>query len=361
MLGKRTAASAATESRGAPRRTIIFLVFAAIGMVSLMTGGALSPGAGLAQPATPSPLASPPAVTSASPQQLEAAQSAWSRTRHANTFDNGMGANTTCASCKSPMNWDPAAVAAEAAHDCSSCKREPGKPRPELPGGVKVARSDWKSITCGVCHQPIGNSYSTALAFWDQATRQYQPVTSATELCGKCHEGRHGFEVVWEQTNSPAHKNWACTKCHGSHGAPVKCTDCHDVANGPNATVHAQHAAFQVNCTACHDAAGLTIWQDPNSDSRHFGEYAPQRFGHALRSWPSHDLQRAADCRRCHHPTGDVMPKAQPIGAAPKVPVVQAALVPSVPCDNAACHPGGATFEWCPIFPRDSSPETKKP
>ena len=308
--------------------------------------------------ATPAPVAARVATRG----ELAAAQAVWAVSRHANTYDTGLGANTTCASCKSPQNWDPAAIAAqEAAHDCASCKREPGKPRPELAGGVPVPQSEWQSIGCDVCHEPVGNSYSTAISFWNQQSGAYEPVENSTELCGKCHEGSHGFEVIWEQANSPAHRGWDCTRCHGSHGSPVTCADCHDMTIGRGAQAHAQHPEKMVNCTACHDAAGLGIWQDPNAGSRHYGTYAPQRFGHALRSWPSHDIQAAVDCRRCHHPQGDVMPKPQAMGAAPRQAVVRPAVVSQTLCDNRGCHPGGATFEWCPIFPRDPTPEAQKP
>ena len=285
---------------------------------------------------TPQPTLIPHVATAA---ELQTAQAQWARSRHANTYDNGQGANTTCASCKSPRNWDPNALAIQTAQDCTACKREPGKPRPELPGGVPIAKQDWKSITCDVCHQPVGNSYSTALSFWNQSQQRYEPVSNTTELCAKCHAEQHGFEVIWEQSVSPAHKGWECTRCHGSHNTPVKCTDCHDPTTGRGAAAHTQHP--NVGCTACHDAGGLGIWQDPNADSRYYQEYMPERFAHTLRSWPSHNLQLTADCRRCHHPQGDR----------------QMTLASNIRCDNSSCHPNGASFNWCPAVPRDAAPK----
>lgn len=326
----------------------VLLILAAVGV------GLAAPGQQLTS--TPPPVGGGHVATAA---ELRTAQAQWATTRHANTYDNGLGANTTCASCKSPRNWDPNSSAVEAAQDCTSCKREPGKPRPELEGGVPVPKNDWKSITCDVCHQPVGDSYNTAISFWNQAVGGYEPMTSSTALCEKCHEGRHGFDVVWEQANSPAHKDWACTRCHGAHGTPVKCTDCHNVEQGRGAQAHAQHP--NVNCTACHDAGGLGIWQDPNPDSRRFGQIAPQRFGHALRSWPSHNLQTATDCRRCHHPRGAVLPVLPPPGSPVLDPVIQPAIASQVGCAEPACHPNGAVFEWCPVFPRDTALEVKRP
>ncbi len=289
---------------------------------------------------TPQPT---PAGRVATADEVQAAQVQWARSRHANTYDNGQGANTTCAQCKSPRNWDPDAAAADVAHDCSACKREPGAPRPDLAGGVPVLKEAWKNITCDVCHQPVGNSYSTALSFWNQSSNQYEPVSRAVDLCDKCHTEQHGFQVAYEQAASPAHKGRDCTRCHGSHNSPVKCTDCHDPAKGRGAAAHAQHP--KVDCTTCHDAGGLTIWQDPYPDSRFYQKYMPQRFAHALRSWPSHNLQTTADCRRCHHPQG----------------ARQTTVASNIKCNNAACHPDGAVFNWCPIFPRDDAPKTQSP
>ncbi len=327
--------------RLARRSMFVFVASVFVIVLSaLASGGIVS--------ATPPPaavtLAAPTAAPTRAPhvattEELRTAQAQWMRARHANTFDNGMGANTTCAQCKSPHNWDPNAPAAEAAHDCSLCKREPGKPRPQLQGGVPVAQTEWKSIACDVCHQPVGNSYSTALAFWNQSAQQYESVSSSNALCEKCHTGAHGFEVIYEQSASPAHRGWECTRCHGSHNTPVKCTDCHDPTQGRGVAAHAQHS--NVGCTTCHDAGGLTIWQDPYPESRFYQTYMPQRMAHDLRSWPSHNLQTTVDCRRCHHPQG----------------TLQTTVASQVRCDNQACHPEGAVFNWCPVFPRGEVPK----
>ncbi len=347
---------------------------ALVGVLALAAGAALAAaGAGGPQATAPAPFdyglrpsaqGAPPVPVPgghiATDAELQTAQAQWAVSRHASTYDNGLGANTTCASCKSPRNWDPNNTAVEASHDCASCKREPGMPRPDLPGGVAVPKGDWKSITCDVCHQPVGDSYNTAIAYWNQATGAYEPIGSSTELCGKCHEGLHGFEAIFEQASSQAHKGWDCTRCHGSHGQSVKCTDCHDATTGKGAPTHANHP--RVDCTACHDAGGLGIWQDPYPESRRYGLYYPVRFGHALRSWPSHNLQTAVDCRRCHHPQGDPMPKLPSSGQAEApIPVVQPALASRVGCAEPGCHADGASFEWCPAFPRDPAPEVTRP
>jgi len=268
--------------------------------------------------------------------ELEKARFEWMQSAHADTYDNGMGANTTCARCKSPRNWDENVLAQAQALDCATCKREPGAPRPELESGLPVAQGDWKHIGCDVCHQPVGNSYLTSIAFWDQAAEQYEPVKSVTELCGKCHEGRHGFHVIEEQEMSPAHKGWECTRCHGAHGAPSQCTDCHNPAIGYGAEEHARHPG--TNCTACHDAGGLVIWHDQDDGSRHYDEYVPVRFAHTLTSWPSHNIQTGVWCGRCHHLRQN---NSAPVASEPA-------------CRE--CHRDGFSMFWCEYFPRDVSP-----
>ena len=276
----------------------------------------------------------------ASAAEINKATADWIQSGHADTYDRGAGANTTCARCKSPTNWDAHAPAAQEALNCGACKRVPGAPRPELASGVPVAQTNWQNIGCAICHQRIGDSYSITPVFWNNEMKQYEAVHAANELCAHCHEGLHGFEVITEQGVSPAHKGWTCTQCHGSHNKRVACTDCHDPTKGRGAPEHAGHS--KVNCTACHDAGGLSVGYETDAPSRiaarHLNTYMTLRFAHTLTSWPSHNLQTQVDCKRCHHPQS-----------------IQRTLVASrVGCD--ACHPEGAALFWCANFPRNPDP-----
>ncbi len=258
---------------------------------------------------------------------------------HAATYDNGLGANTTCARCKSPANWDPSQSAAqETALDCGSCKRVPGQPRPTLSGGVPVAEKEWEHITCEICHIPVGNSYDVDVAFWNEALGSYESVQSVDELCGHCHEGQHGFRVLEEQESSDVHTGMACTDCHGAHDTSSACTDCHDAEQGAGAAEHERHPS--VSCSGCHDQEGLSIWQDPDPESAHYGEYITRRFAHTLTSWPSHNLSVEVECRRCHHPLGDR----------------SSSVVPEVGCTACHEHREGAVSLWCIYFQRDPDP-----
>jgi hypothetical protein len=271
--------------------------------------------------------------------ELEIARLEWAASEHAATYDEGMGANTTCARCKSPLNWDPSqSEAQELALDCGSCKRVPGEDRPVLSGGVPVSEAEWQHISCEICHVPAGDSYDVGLAFWNEALERYEQVDSVAQLCSHCHEGQHGFRVVEEQAVSKAHTGWECTRCHGSHGEASSCTDCHDPQVGPGAYEHARHP--NVNCTGCHDAGNLSIWYDEDPASSNYGEYVPVRFAHTLTSWPSHDLSTEIYCQRCHHPL-------EQRGAV---------TVPKVSCTECHEHEYGAVSLWCDYFPRNGNP-----
>jgi hypothetical protein len=281
-----------------------------------------------------------PTGKTATAEELAAALAEWQQSEHARTYDEGMGANTTCARCKSPLNWDPNQLAAqEMAIDCGACKRVSGAPRPTLAGGTPVSEAEWQNITCAVCHIPVGESYDTGLAFWNQASNTYEPVESPDELCGHCHEGQHGFEVVEEQQASVAHQGMSCTDCHGAHNKVVLCEDCHDPMAGAGASEHRQHES--VHCSACHDAGSLSIWQESDPASSYAGQYITRRFAHTLTSWPSHNLSADVDCLRCHHPQGDR----------------QAALVDHLSCTICHVHAYGAVSEWCIFFERDPAPD----
>jgi hypothetical protein len=285
-------------------------------------------------------LQQPPSVPSdpdrdiASPEQIAQAIAAWERSGHASTYDNGLGADTTCARCKSPQNWDPYHPAAERALNCASCKRIPGEPRPVLEGGEPVSEDDWLNIGCPICHEPVGNSYDITPVFWNQELGIYEPVGSNEELCAHCHEGRHGFEVEQEVHADMSHPGWSCLDCHGAHGGEVSCVDCHEVTVGTGAETHADHP--EVHCSACHDAGKLGVWRDDEVTSDYYDVVVTRRFAHTLTSWPSHNLQTEVVCQRCHHSGGIEYP----------------ALAQTVSCQNAACHPQGAVLNWCPFFER---------
>src|SRR3972149_3613176 len=315
------------------KQNIFLIVFLVIFFTIVGTVAASAPSAD--ETPTPTP---PTDSLIATESELQEAYASWSLSKHADTYDDGIGANTNCARCKSPTNWDPHNSVQDAALDCYSCKRIPGEPRPELEGSEPVAQTDWMNIGCSVCHRPVGDSFEAEPSFWDQEHQQYESIDHVNELCAKCHEGLHGFDVIQEQEISVAHLGWECTKCHGPHGEPSHCTDCHDPQDSPGAAEHARHPT--TNCTACHDAGKLAIYKDPNPLSKYFGITIPVKFAHTITSWPSHNITKDVVCVRCHHPGG----------------LEQPVVAQGVSC--LACHPDGAVLFWCEQFPRDGDPNS---
>lgn len=309
------------------------LVFAGLMLIALGLGGT-AVDAQDRPPPTVTPL---PPDSIASIAQLAAAYAKWETSGHADTYDGGLGADTTCARCKSPLNWDPTHPAAEAALDCASCKRIPGEARPILQGGEPVPGDEWHDIGCPICHEPVGESFRIAPSFWNQQLGQYEPVETVEDLCAHCHEGSHGFQVIEEMAADAAHPGMTCIDCHDPHGGQIFCENCHDPYSGPAAGEHANHP--EVHCSACHDQGGLALWHDYDEQSNYYGMVITRRFAHTLTSWPSHNLRTEVDCRRCHHARDALHP----------------AIAQTVPCGNAACHPQGAVLYWCPFFPQGGS------
>ena len=107
----------------------IFAIFFFISLFSIAANASASAPVRLAL--TPTPTGRVATLAELAQARLE-----WSKSAHADTYDQGMGANTTCARCKSPRNWDENIPAVAQSLDCAACKREPGAPRPELESGV---------------------------------------------------------------------------------------------------------------------------------------------------------------------------------------------------------------------------------
>jgi hypothetical protein len=100
----------------------------------------------------------------------------WEGSEHANSYDEGQGANTYCAQCKSPGNWDPEATY----------------------GNYEVvAEEDWEGITCGDCHSILHD------------------FENPNELCESCHEGsRHESVYTPGFGKNMFKKGVECLDCH---------------------------------------------------------------------------------------------------------------------------------------------------
>ncbi len=243
-----------------------------------------------------SPAAPPPATVAAN---QDAVHAAWQASPHGNTYALNKGPNTYCAKCHSPKNWDPAA-AIDKPPNCVSCKFDSDAAPRRAAHNTLVAESDWHEINCDTCHRVSNGVASSEIAWWNQATGQYEPVTNSTALCEKCHTDtdtlRHHLDL-----GTSAHSGMTCTTCHDPHSAKASCTSsgCHGDVLTKAITGH-DSAHKNVTCVACHDAAGLKAAPGPD------GQWVVFRTTELLGQkqeevYQSHNLQKTVDCTRCHY------------------------------------------------------------
>ncbi len=178
-------------------------------------------------------------------------------------------------------------------------------------------------IGCDACHQLQDGVATSSIAWRNQKSGQYEPVTDGNQLCGKCHVG---YDKAKE-----AHASMNCLDCHDHHSIAVECVTCHaqvknqslplpatpvdghpnsgempsceaagchtmatQVAELPSSIHGTDHA--MVACEACHDAGRLT------SNGSHWGVGpVTDESGKTLfMTYRSHNLQYNVDCTRCH-------------------------------------------------------------
>jgi hypothetical protein len=183
-------------------------------------------------------------------------------------------------------------------------------------------------VSCRSCHR-FENGVATAdIAWWDEASNQYEAVTNGNDLCLKCHAGYDSAQT--------AHVNMTCLDCHDQHSTKASCFTCHEqvkqegltvpatpVDGHPNggqmaycesagchsvATQVAQmpfsiHGSVHatVTCAACHDADGHEV--GPVQDGSEWVVWLPADFNGDTdsRQYQSHNLQFVVDCTRCHY------------------------------------------------------------
>lgn len=221
----------------------------------------------------------------------------WQASPHGNTYDLGKGPNTFCSRCHSPLNWDPAAKP-DAPPNCVSCKFETDATVRIAKSNPLVSQADWKNIGCEVCHRMENGTVNAALAWYNQATKQYEPVVNATALCEKCHTDtdvlRHRRDL-----GKSAHTNFQCAQCHDAHTTKASCTasQCH--AKLSQVPGHDQ-AHATVSCVACHDAAALSVGPDAKTKIWTTWRTTEVIGRKTTATYVSHNLQKSVECARCH-------------------------------------------------------------
>jgi len=218
-------------------------------------------------------------------------QQYWQASSHADTFvlDN-VGENNACARCHSPVNFMP--TMDDIADACLACKFEIEDPIP------LILEQDWEQIPCIVCHEPDGDTVEPEIAWLEiPQIESYADVSSANELCLKCHSGENIDQHVFPELGG-AHAAYQCIDCHEAHAITASCDveGCHADAD-PSLEIAGHDDDHQnVACWACHDGSGMDV--GPEQDlgiwtTLHPGADA----GQAL---VSHDIVREAICGRCH-------------------------------------------------------------
>lgn len=191
-----------------------------------------------------------------------------------------------------------------------------------------------RNLDCESCHTVIEETVTKELAWSDEKTGLAEPVTSAQDLCIKCHANQEGADVL--ANGSPtAHPDFGCTNCHNAHNAQASCTQstchsdiqivmasivekpenhptegdpnnymcggtsCHDLARKALASpIYHQPTHRQVPCTVCHDASGMKVEKVNSQEWVTLPDF--DTGGGDQQAATSHNLGREVACQKCH-------------------------------------------------------------
>lgn len=232
--------------------------------------------------------------------ELVAARGLWKTSAHADSFVSGSDPNSECARCHSPQNWTPTDVA-DIPATCTSCKFK-------MPEAKPIAKADWKSIDCDICHRVEKGALdqhpawlNTLVSQFQTGVDPYENVAAAGDLCQKCHTNLKTYHYKRDLGSGP-HSTKQCTDCHNIHSLKASCTEtCHsNVGKTADKTPGHDAAHAAVNCVACHDASGLKV--GPVDGGKTWLTFSPTDAHGKPGPVPyvSHNLQKKVDCARCH-------------------------------------------------------------
>ncbi len=237
---------------------------------------------------------------------------------HADTYSLETGPNTYCARCKSPANWDSAAVI-NAPPNCVSCKFPSDTAIRVAEGNPVVPEHEWQGIRCYNCHPTSDDDVvAETIAWWDPATDSHQTLDSSTALCEQCHrDSPAGTLRRRGLADSLAHADATCTTCHDPHSGEAACAACHNAEDTETDFVAACWQPYlapdapqrhpDLLCQTCHDNAGLALLPVEDPEEPYLGQWAPWRTTliagviPSTHVWVSHNLAAAVDCARCHY------------------------------------------------------------
>ncbi len=120
---------------------------------------------------------------------------------------------------------------------------------------------EWPNVSCTACHDPHNPGTP---AYFNSATKQYQPMASTSELCGQCHgnllfantdhlsyniiAGTGGMGVPDQQMMPGA----TCTECHMYNSGVDGSNSAHLGGHSWAITVSEPDGGSTTSCTHCH-------------------------------------------------------------------------------------------------------------
>lgn len=200
--------------------------------------------------------------------------------------------------------------------------------------GAGTGGSALASLPCGQCHveEPMlinskGGKHKTAVACWDCHTEHPPKGTQAVPACSRCHNGKehylldncqgchanthapndltlapdltkpcltcHAAQGVELASHPSAHKDLACTECHGKHREIPSCENCHGK--------HSEDMGF-ASCTTCHPVhQPKEVTYPKDTPSRYCASCHPKAMDQLVVNTTKHHSLECVYCHRDKH------------------------------------------------------------
>ena len=232
------------------------------------------------------------------PVALREIEMRWEAGVHAQTYvENETGANSSCAQCHAPLEWQPLSSELPPAWVQAGLKG--------LSAPIAIAESNWPDVGCEVCHPQPRDQITGEISWLSIPSKSiYELRDTSSHLCLTCHLPAPGGDhtpLVFEGV----HSELTCTDCHDAHDGSASCgtTTCHQpFAEECEAIETHDNPHRVVTCSGCHDGLGLPIgWNEEQEKWDTFTGGDPQIASEAD-VFSSHALVLEVDCDRCHAP-----------------------------------------------------------
>jgi hypothetical protein len=224
---------------------------------------------------------------------------------HSAGYDLGKGPNTYCSKCHSPLNWDINATIGTPPN-CVSCKFANESEVRIGEGNPLIPESEWKGISCGVCHKVTDNEVNPTITWHNPETNYYESMATSQQLCEKCHLDTETLRYKID-LGTTVHVDYDCTDCHQPHSVAANCQDtgCHAEVKFTEANRNGNKhttAHQSIKCTACHDASGLDVDKIEGDDTWTTFRTVEVLGRAQTKPYTSHNLTTDINCQKCHYP-----------------------------------------------------------